>query len=88
LNNRVYITLRAYAMVSKNNLPDLPTPSLTVQALSKNIVFDPALNQYKFDGNPTVVVSDNRDNTNTSPSRAIVVADSGRWVVVDQGRKR
>jgi hypothetical protein len=87
LDNRVYITLRAYARVSKNNLPDLPTPSLTVQALSKNIVPD-GLGGYKFDGNPSVVVSDNRDNNSTSPSRAIVVADSGRWVAVDKGRKR
>ena len=35
LNNSVNITLRAYAIVQKSNLPDLPTPSLTVQALSE-----------------------------------------------------
>jgi hypothetical protein len=87
LDNSVQITLRAYAIVDKNNLPELPTPSLTVQSLSKNIVPD-GLGGYKFDGNPTVVVSDNLNNNSTAPSRVIVVADSGRWVAVDKAQKR
>jgi hypothetical protein len=87
IDNRVYITLRAYGLATKNNLPDLPTPTLTVQALSKNIVPD-GLGGYKFDGNPKVFASAHPATGNTATSPVIVVADSGRWVAVDKGGQR
>ena len=61
----------------KNNLPPLPVPQLMVQALSKNIVPNPA-GGFMFEGNPTSIARNNA----SQPSQSITVVSNGTWTPV------